>query len=921
MFIKNKKKTFLITGLLTGVATIFVFSTSHHIVDFNTEVKPIINKKCISCHGGVKRQGDFSLLFRSEAVAKIKSGKYGIIPGDPDNSEMIRRINLKDPEERMPYHHDPLSKKEINTLTRWIKQGAKWGDHWAYVPVKPLALPQPKSSFFGLIKGEKWDWVKNDIDYFIYEKLEEQKLKPSVETDKATLLRRVSLDLIGLPAPSTLSEKYLRSNDAKAYETLVDSLLASPRFGEKWTSMWLDLARYADTKGYERDAGRSIWRYRDWLINAFNKDKPYDEFLIEQMAGDLLPNASDEELVATAFHRNTMTNDEGGTDNEEFRTAAVIDRVNTTWQALMGTTFACVQCHSHPYDPFRHDEYYKFLAFFNDTRDEDTWGEYPILRHFKSEDSIKLMQLTNWLKENNYTNEAKNVYWFLKTWQPAVNSIQTDQFVNCELNDTKWLAMRNPSQARLKHINLENKTELIYRFVGMTPGGVWTIRLDKPDGPVLQTIKIPKTKGWKIAGCGLPSVKGFHDLYFSYRNPNLKNPDINGLQFDWFYFTQPLPGKDKPAYAAMNRIFWELLEKEIEATPVMMDNPSDMHRVTNVFDRGNWLVKGKAVSAGVPNSLNSFPKNASRNRLGLARWLTDKKNPLTARTMVNRLWEQLFGVGIVETLEDLGTQGAEPTHREMLDYLSYQFMNDYKWSVKKLLREMVLSATYRQDSRISKEALDRDPLNKYYSRASRVRLSAEQIRDQALAVSGILSEKMYGPGVMPWQPEGIWMSPWNGDYWKKSEGEDQYRRAVYTFWKRTSPYPSMISFDGVGREVCNARRIRTNTPLQALVTLNDSVYIDVSRQFAFRIKKLAGKNSVQKQIAEGYKLALSKPITPAKLGALEKLYGTSLQKFKADKDKTCEMIGVNNEHNNPETAALVVVANAILNLDEFVTRN
>ena len=289
--------------------------------------------------------------------------------------------------------------------------------------------------------------------------------------------------------------------------------------------------------------------------------------------------------------------------------------------------------------------------------------------------------------------------------------------------------------------------------------------------------------------------------------------------------------------------------------------------------------------------------------------------------MVNRLWEQLFGVGIVETLEDLGTQGAEPTHREMLDYLSYQFMNDYKWSVKKLLREMVLSATYRQDSRISKEALDKDPLNKYYSRASRVRLSAEQIRDQALAVSGILSEKMYGPGVMPWQPEGIWMSPWNGDYWKKSEGEDQYRRAVYTFWKRTSPYPSMISFDGVGREVCNARRIRTNTPLQALVTLNDSVYIDVSRQFAFRIKKLAGKNSVQKQIAEGYKLALSKPITPAKLGALEKLYGTSLQKFKADKDKTCEMIGVNNEHNNPETAALVVVANAILNLDEFVTRN
>ncbi|MDP9229978.1 MAG: DUF1553 domain-containing protein, partial [Bacteroidota bacterium] len=365
----------------------------------------------------------------------------------------------------------------------------------------------------------------------------------------------------------------------------------------------------------------------------------------------------------------------------------------------------------------------------------------------------------------------------------------------------------------------------------------------------------------------------------------------------------------------------QLLSKDVPSTPVMMDNPPDMHRTTHVFERGNWLVEGDQVSAGVPHSLNPLPKNAPRNRLGLAMWLTDKKNPLTARTMVNRLWEQLFGTGIVETLEDLGTQGAEPTHRELLDYLAYRFMNDYNWSVKKLLKEMVMSATYRQDSKFTKETLEKDPLNKYYTRGARVRLSAEQVRDQALAISGLLSEKMYGPSVMPWQPEGIWMSPWNGDYWYRSDGEDQYRRAVYTFWKRTAPYPSMITFDGIGREVCTARRIRTNTPLQALVTLNDSVYLEASRYFAYAIEKQVGKNNVQSQISKGYELALRKTISKPKLEALEKLYYTALQKFKIDKDKTCEMIGVNDEHNNPETAALVVVANAILNLDEVITKS
>ncbi|MBD0366875.1 MAG: DUF1549 domain-containing protein, partial [Flavisolibacter sp.] len=692
--LQSKKFLFFSLLVVAVAASAFLIGGSQ-TVDFNTEVKPIFNKKCITCHGGVRRKANFSLLFRSEALASnTESGKPAIIPGHPEKSELMRRIKSHDPEERMPYKHEALSDKEIETLSRWIKQGAQWGDHWAYVPVRPVEVPKPESSFFGLIPADKWDWVRNDVDNFIYAKQQQLELKPSPEADKPTLLRRASLDLIGLPPSEKLAQQYMQSTDEKGYEQLIDSLLASPHFGEKWTSMWLDLSRYADTKGYERDASRTIWHYRDWLIRAFNEDKPYNQFLVEQLAGDLLPNASDEQLVATAFHRNTMTNDEGGTDNEEFRTMAVIDRVNTTWETLMGTTFACVQCHSHPYDPFRHEEYYKFMAFFNNTRDEDTWAEYPVLRHYEEKDSLKLLDVIEWFQKNGYSKEAAEAKLFLKTTQPAINSIQTDQFQNCELNDTKWLAMRNPSRARLKGVNLEGKSSLIFRYVGMAPGGVWTIHVDAPDGAVLKKVAIPQTKGWQIMEVNFAPVAGVHDLYFEYHNPTLDNPDKNGLQFDWFYFTQPLPGKGKPGYDSTAKHFWDLLTKNgVPVTPIMMDNPSDMFRPTFVFERGNWLVKGDEVQPDVPHSLNPFPNKAPRNRYGLALWLVDKRNPLTARTIVNRLWEQLFGAGLVETLEDMGTQGAEPTHRELLDYLSYKFMNDYDWSIKRLLKEIMLSAT------------------------------------------------------------------------------------------------------------------------------------------------------------------------------------------------------------------------------------
>jgi hypothetical protein len=719
MLVRKGNKKYLILLSLVAVITVFVFSTRRETVDFSTQVKPILNNKCISCHGGVKKQAGFSLLFRSEALANTESGKPAIVPGEPGKSEMIRRLHLKDPEERMPYKKEPLSDAEIDILTRWIKQGAKWGEHWAYMPVNAVEVPKPKSSFLGLIPADKWAWVKNDIDYFVYDKLQKMELKPSVEADKATLLRRVSLDLTGLPASSALADQFMKSNDAKAYEVLVDSLLASPHYGERWTGLWMDISRYADSKGYEKDDRRQIWRYRDWLIKAFNSDKPYNDFLTEQLAGDLLKNATDEQILATAFHRNTMTNDEGGTDNEEFRTAAVMDRVSTTWEGLLSTTFACVQCHSHPYDPFKHEDYYKFMAFFNNTRDEDSQPDYPLLRHYDAADSLKRLSIVNWLNTSGFRKEAENVDLFLRTWQPAYNSLVMDSFDRAELSDTKWLGMWNNGKARLKNITLDGKTELIYRHQVYVPGGLLTIRLDGHDGPVLKTIvptKPENAQGWLFSKVDLPATSGVHDLYFSYQNSGVKYPDQSGVLFDWFYFTQPLPGKEKPGYDSTAKHYWELLTKSVPTTPFMLENPADMTRPTYVFERGNWLVKGNQVQADIPESMGGLPQGAPRNRLGLAMWLTDKKNPLTARTMVNRLWEQLLGTGLVETLEDMGTQGADPTHVELLDHLSYKFMNEHKWSVKKLLREIVLSATYRQDSKVSKEGLEKDPFNKYYAR-------------------------------------------------------------------------------------------------------------------------------------------------------------------------------------------------------------
>lgn len=724
-------------------------------IDYNMHVRPIINENCIVCHGGVKKSSNLSFLFREEALAVNKSGKRAIVPGDVAISEMIARIKNHDPEERMPLDYDPLSKKEIEILTRWIEQGAEWKDHWAYVAPQKPNIPENSND----------NWVRNPIDQFILNRLEEQSIEPSVEADKATLIRRVSLDITGVPPSIESLNKFLNDDSENAYEKVVDRLLSSPQYGERWATMWLDLARYGDTKGYQKDLHREIWKYRDWLIDAFNQNKPFDQFTIEQLAGDLLPNATKDQLIATAFHRNSMTNDESGTDNEEFRNAAVLDRVNTTWEVWQGTTFSCVQCHSHPYDPFRQEEYYQFFAAFNNTEDADLQPEVPFMEVYSKVDEARIDSIKNWIAEN-------------------VNSSQAEK--------------------ELKAI--------------------------KP-------VKLP-------------------------------------------------------------------IMKELKA---------EERRETHVFLKGNWMDKGKRVTSGVPALMPPLPEGETADRLGMARWLVSGENPLTARVTVNRFWAQFFGKGIVETLDDFGSQGAAPTHPELLDWMALQFQGEMDWDMKSLVKLMVTSATYKQSSKVTAESLEKDPYNDLLSRASRLRLSAEQVRDQALAVSGLLNNKMFGPSVMPFQPEGVWKVISSNAKWVMSGQEDTYRRAIYTYKRKTSPYPSMMTFDSPSGEVCVSKRISTNTPLQALVTLNDPVFVEAANALADITMQQS--EDVEEQINYAFQKALLRKPSQQELQIMKSLY----QDVNIETEQTdeVEIAALNRE---VLKSPMAVVSNAILNLDEFVTR-
>lgn len=911
--LKNTKMR-LLSGVCLSTLLMVAFScTQEEKIDFNAEIRPILNNKCITCHGGVKKNGGFSLLFREEALAKGESGEYAIVPGKPGESEMIKRLTHHDPEFRMPLDAPPLSDEEIKKLTTWIKQGAEWQDHWAYIKPEEKPLPEVTAT----------NWPKNGIDQFILKKLEDEGLQPSPETDKTTLLRRVSLDLTGLPPTTAQVDSFLQDKSENAYEKAVDRLLASPHYGERWAGMWLDLARYADSKGYEKDDFRNIWRYRDYVIESFNKDLPFNQFTVEQLAGDLLPEPTEQQLIATGFHRNTTNNDEGGTDDEEFRNSAVIDRVNTTWEVWQATTMGCVQCHSHPYDPFRQEEYYKFFSFFNNTRDEDTPNEAPTLTSFKPEDEPKIEQVKEWIQTHAPDKEkeaqATKFVNLLKIGEPKIHSHDFDSLVKSALSDGKYLAADNGGFARLRKVNLHGKTQLLMSYGTQTNDVTVDIRKDGLEGESIGTLKLEGTGSrWKftVKAYTIESLQGVHDLYFVFKDPNATGVICT---IEWLVVEDPLPGAGEKGYAEIQKQFIDLFNLPgLEKTPILIENNQDFRRKTFVFTRGNWLMPGKEVQSDVPASMPSLPKDSPKNRLAMAKWMVSPQNPLTARVAVNRFWEQLFGTGIVETLEDFGSQGMKPSHPELLDYLALQLMHEHKWSIKKLLKQMVMSATYRQSSKVSTELQEKDLYNRLLARGPRVRLSAEQVRDQALTVSGLLSRKIGGQSVMPPQPEGVWQIVYSGRQWKTSEGEDAFRRGVYTFWRRSTPYPSMVSFDSPVREICVSRRIRTNTPLQALVTLNDTVYIMAARGLAQRMMKESDEK-LENQLKTGYKLATLREPSAAKLNILKDLYSKSEAYYKAKPEEVIHMAG-NNEKPDKHMASLTVVANAILNLDEVITK-
>ncbi len=881
-------------------------------IDFSAQIKPILNSKCITCHGGIKKNGGFSLLFKEEAFAKTESGKPAIIPGDAAGSEMIRRLHEEDPELRMPYEKAKLSDEEIDLLTRWINQGAEWGEHWAYSLPDKVEVPSANLEA-GFEPNSKNIFLKNDIDNFVLSRMEGENLEPNPPAQNNIIARRLALDLVGLP-PSTELLKRFESNGS-TYEALVDSLLAQKTFGEKWATWWLDLARYADSKGYEKDMGRSIWKYRDWVIDAFNKDMPYDQFTIEQLAGDLLPEPSTDQLIATAFHRNTMNNDEGGTDDEEFRVATVIDRINTTFSVWQGTTMECVQCHSHPYDPFKHKEYYKLMAYFNNSRDEDTPSESPILKFYTPEQQQKVDKVLEWTAKFGNENLARTYKDFMQFTEPVYKSHFFTNFKNSVYDDHTSVEFWDNGNCILENAFTNNAGYIYLNYRSHYKGTKMKIRANDAQGPILGEFTINKTEKNNISQFPIKRIDEKTNIYIEIQNDAIAK-EVNILNLNWVGFIADMPGQEQPGWAVVNSAFIDALNANTESVPIMAENPEYMKRTTQLFDRGSWLSKTDTVLPGTPESLNAWNPEWPDNRLGLSKWVVDKKNPLTARTLVNRVWHQIFGRGLVSTVEDIGSQSEPPSHPALLDWLSLRFMNEHNWSIKALVKEIVMSGTYRQSSESTPEMYLRDHDNELLARGPRIRLGAEQIRDQALAVSELLSDKMYGPGVMPPQPEGVWQTVYNGAKWEESKGEDRYRRGVYTYLKRTSPYPTFLTFDAGSREVCTIRRTVTNTPLQALVTLNDPVYLEAAYHLA---KNTQVSGDVQQSITEAYERATFSKIEPETLNALMALYQNSFILFNQNEEASKLFLGFEDKP-TAELGALTIIANTIMNLDEFLTK-
>lgn len=809
-------------------------------IKFSRDVRPILSENCIACHGPDDKKREAGLRLDEEAAAKKNNdGVTAIVPGHPEKSAIIERIESKDPDEVMPPPklHKTVSPAQVAILKEWIKQGAKWGNHWSYETVQRPAVPV----ISGQLAGQG-----NAIDAFLQQRLQSEGQAYSPEADAATLVRRVALDLTGLPPTLEEMDRFTAASP-DSLRAMIQHYLGKPAYGEHFARMWLDLARYADSSGYPSDQPREIWAYRDWVVRAFNANMPYDQFTIEQLAGDQLPNPSEGQLVATAFHRNTMTQNEGGTSDEEFRTAAIIDRVNTTMAVWMGTSMACAQCHTHKYDPITLKEYFQFYAILNQSADSDKKDEVPLHEIWQP---------------GQKESQAK-----LKAEVAALDALFAKPDAKWLTGFDEWAAQPHPELAKLK---------------------------PEPK-PVIDALAVAKEK----------------------RTP----AQLQQLK-DYYVRNVAREAKEQRSKLADTRKRMEAIKPV--TVPIMQDLKGKDRRVTRVQLRGNWQALDEEVQGGTPAVFPPLPQGMEANRLAMAKWLVDRKNPLTARVMMNRLWEQLFGVGIVRTSEEFGSQGELPFHPELLDWLAAEFM-DSGWDVKHMLNLMVSSRAYRQSSKVTPDLQERDPENRLLARGPRFRPTGEMLRDQALAVSGLLSPKMHGPSVRPMSPSlGLSTAFGRGNDWTTSTGEDRHRRSLYTEVRRNAPYASFMTFDATNREVCTLRRNRTNTPLQAFVTLNDPVFIECAQALARRTMKEGGATTPQR-LQWLVRLCLARRATNAELKRLTQLLDDTNASFASDPKRATQMatdpIGaVPAGMNPPELASWTTLANIVMNLDEFVMR-
>lgn len=939
-------------------------------VTFSDHVQPILNKHCISCHGGVKQAGEVSFVYRDQV---LPPDGWVVEPGDPENSILLQRVLETDLDLRMPPpdHGAALAKEEIDTLRRWIQQGAIWeGGHWAYTTPTLPDIPAIQDA----------DWPRNHIDAFVLRRLEQEGMHPSADAAADRWLRRITLDLIGLPPTLEQRSSFLAAfaqSPTTAKEAVVDKLLASPGFGERWASVWLDQVRYADSRGLGVDGRRTIWKFRDWVIDAINSNMPFDEFTVRQLAGDLLPNPTISDYVATAAHRVTQSNEEGGTDDEEFRVAAVLDRVNTTWQAWQGVTFGCVQCHSHPYDPFRHEEYYRFAAFFNNTQDVDLNEDYPTIstpldaadygKATELEQQRRRLRKKIWDREFEVLNSP--THWSEVTGLDASTNKKTR--VVSEQRNGQWQFHTVDTVQKNTDItldvtlpdNLDSITAI--RFTGMpldpntaVSDSEWGFALSHVEAMWVSDEDDPLPL--RIARLVIDEPEPFFDPQESLKPKSNRGfaafSRIHHSRHAAFILETPFecPPEGRLRIVLKHRVhilasfslitrrgtiavsdadeFTQLLtdndlldlrerlaqveqqRKSIKSvqTPVLAERPQHLRRPTHVFERGLFLTKAQKVEPGTPESLPPLPDAGVTDRLKMARWLVSDENPLTARVLVNRVWARLFGTGLVATEEDFGSSGELPSHPELLDFLAVRFRSEQQWKLKALLKEIVLSRTYGQSAKATSADYTNDQANRLLARGPRYRLSSEIVRDQALAVSGLLSPKMHGPPVHPPIPGGVWKPFQGGDKWSVPEvgNEDRYRRSIYTYTKRSIPYPMFAAFDAPSREFCTSRRLRSNTPLQALMMLNDQTFAECTSALASRMS--AHSSDLTGQLAFGFLLVTSREAHDDELKELVRLHseiaGDDLQSDELDTQTAAN------------TRGMQAVARLLLNLDEVVMK-